>query len=199
MGSTQGVSFTIKQRIEIARIPEYVIVDQIKISPVVSEYDIQATKTIIKQGLKAGIVSHRLALKQDIDISLDCDATWCAAYLGISDIHLKDKLRISRKVAVNRVVEIVEYAKAHCLKIRFTVEDGGRAEPEFLVKICKAIEQAGVDRISLPDTVGVLRPVGMRNFVKRVRDAVDVPLDVHVHNDVGFAVANAFAACDARA
>ena len=35
------------------------------------------------------------------------------------------------------------------LKIRFTVEDGSRAEPEFLLKVCKAIDEAGVDRISL--------------------------------------------------
>ena len=76
----------------------------------------------------------------------DCDAKWCAAYLGISDIHLKDKLRISREEALNRAVETVEYAKSHGLKIRFTVEDGSRAEPEFLLKVCKAIEEVGVDQ-----------------------------------------------------
>jgi 2-isopropylmalate synthase len=31
--------------------------------------------------------------------------------------------------------------------------------------MCRAIEEAGVDRISLPDTVGIMRPVGMYNFV----------------------------------
>ena len=98
---------------------------------------------------------------------------------------------------MKRAVETVEYAKSHGLKIRFTVEDGSRAEPEFLLTVCKAIEEAGVDRISLPDTVGILRPIGMYNFVKKVREVVDVPLDAHVHNDIGFAVANAFSACDA--
>ena len=192
-----GVSFTNKQRIQIAWMLDYFGVDQIEISPVVSDDHREATKTIIKQGLRADIVSHGRALKQDIDISLDCDASWCAAYLGVSDIHLRDKLRITREEAITRAVETVEYAKSHGLKIRFTVEDGSRAEPEFLLKVCRAIEEAGVDRISLPDTVGILRPVGMRNFVKKVSDATDVPLDAHVHNDMGFAVANAFSACDA--
>jgi len=181
-----GVSFTNKQRIQIAWMLDYFGVDQIEISPVVSNDHKEATKTIIKQGLKADIVSHGRALKSDIDISLDCDAKWCAAYLGISDIHLKDKLRISREEALERAVETVEYAKSHGLKIRFTVEDGSRAEPEFLIKVCKAIEEAGVDRISLPDTVGILRPIGMYNFVKKVNEVVDVPLDAHVHNDIGF-------------
>ncbi len=192
-----GVSFTNKQRIQIAWMLDYFGVDQIEISPVVSNDHKEAVKTIIKQGLKADIVSHGRALKEDIDVSLSCDAKWCAAYLGISDIHLKDKLRITREQAMERAVETVEYAKAHGLKIRFTVEDGSRAEPEFLIKMCKAIEEAGVDRISLPDTVGIMRPIGMYNFVKKVRGQVNTPLDAHVHNDIGFALANAFAACDA--
>jgi 2-isopropylmalate synthase len=194
-----GVSFTVKQRIQIAWMLDYFGVDQIEISPIVSDDHKEAVKTIIKQGLKADIVSHGRALKEDIDVSLSCDATWCAAYLGISDIHLKDKLRITRDQAMERAVGTIEYAKSHGLKIRFTVEDGSRADPEFLLKMCRAIEEAGVDRISLPDTVGILRPVGMHNFVKKVREAVDTPLDAHVHNDIGFALANAFAACDAGA
>ena len=192
-----GVSFTNKQRIQIAWMLDYFGVDQIEISPIVSNDHKEAVKTIIKQGLKADIVSHGRALKEDIDVSLSCDAKWCAAYLGISEIHLKDKLRITQEQAMERAVGTVEYAKSHGLKIRFTVEDGSRAEPEFLLKMCKAIEEAGVDRISLPDTVGILRPVGMYNFVKKVREVVDTPLDAHVHNDIGFALANAFSACDA--
>ncbi len=194
-----GVSFTVKQRIQIAWELDYFGVDQIEISPIISPDHAEATKTIIKQGLKADIVAHGRALKEDIDVSRKCDASWVAAYLGISDIHLKDKLRISREQAMDRAVKTVEYAKSHGLKIRFTVEDGSRADPEYLINVCKAIEDAGVDRISLPDTVGVLRPIGMYNFVKRVRSEVNVPLDAHVHNDIGFALANAFAACDAGA
>ena len=192
-----GISFTNKQRIQIAWMLDYFGVDQIEISPIVSKDHETSTKTIIKQGLKADIVSHGRALKQDIDISLKCDAKWVAAYLGISDIHLKDKLRITREEALKRSVETVEYAKSHGLKIRFTVEDGSRADPKFLIQVCKAIEEAGVDRISLPDTVGIMRPIGMYNFVKKVRNEIDTPLDAHVHNDIGFALANAFAACDA--
>lgn len=194
-----GVSFTNKQRIQIAWMLDYFGVDQIEISPVVSNDHRDATKAIIKQGLKADIVSHGRALKQDIDVSLGCDAEWCAAYLGISDIHLKDKLRITREEALDRAIDTVHYAKSHGLKIRFTVEDGSRADPEFLIKVCKAIKDEGVDRISLPDTVGILRPLGMYNFVRKVREGIgdDVALDAHVHNDIGFALANAFSACDA--
>ena len=192
-----GVSFTNKQRIQVAWMLDYFGVDQIEISPVISEDHREATRTIMQQGLQADIVSHGRALREDIDVSIDCGAEWCAAYLGISDIHLADKLRITREEALERAVDTVEYAKSHGLKIRFTLEDGSRAEPEFMKRVCAAIRDAGVDRISLPDTVGIMRPAGMINFVRAAREVVDTPLDVHVHNDMGLALANALAACDA--
>ena len=194
-----GVTFSNKQRIQIAWMLDYFGVDQIEISPVVSPDHKEATNTIIKQGLKADIVAHVRALKEDVDVAIDCDATWMATYLGISEIHMKDKLRITREEALRRSVETVEYAKAHGLKMRFTVEDGSRADPEFLMQVCKAISEAGVDRISLPDTVGIMRPNGMYNFVKSIRDEIKTPLDVHCHNDIGLALANALAGCDGGA
>ncbi len=194
-----GVTFSNKQRIQIAWMLDYFGVDQIEISPVVSPDHKEATKTIIKQGLKADIVAHVRALKADVDVAIDCDATWMATYLGISEIHMKDKLRITREEALRRSVETVEYAKAHGLKMRFTVEDGSRADPEFLMQVIKAISEAGVDRISLPDTVGIMRPNGMYNFVKSIRDEIDTPLDVHCHNDIGLALANSLAGCDGGA
>lgn len=194
-----GVSFTNKQRIQIAWMLDGFGVDQIEISPAISPDHREATRMIIKQGLSADIVAHGRALREDIDVSLGCGAEWIAAYLGISDVHLSDKLRITRQEALDRAVGTVEYAKAHGLKVRFTVEDGSRADPEFLLEVCGAIEEAGVDRISLPDTVGIMRPSGMRRFVEMVRGRVSVPLDAHVHNDIGLALANALAACDAGA
>ena len=191
------ISFSVKQRIQIAWELDHFGVDQIEISPVISQDHAKATRTIIKQGLAADIVAHGRALRKDIDTIIDCDASWCAVYLGISDIHLKDKLRITKDDAVRRAIDVVEYAKSHGLKMRFTVEDGSRADPEFLVHICAEIKNAGVDRISLPDTAGIMLPHGMRRYVSSVRNVVgDLPLDVHVHNDVGFALANAFAACE---
>ncbi len=194
-----GVSFTVKQRIQIAWMLDYFGVDQIEISPVISPDHEEATKTIIKAGLNADILAHCRALKSDIDIALRCDAKWMAMYLGISDLHLAAKLRITREQALERAVEAVDYMKAHGLKGRFTVEDASRADPEYLKQVCVAISDAGADRISVPDTVGIMRPMGMYNLVKMVRDVVDTPLDVHCHNDIGLALANALAGVDAGA
>ena len=197
-----GVSFSNKQRIQIAWMLDSFGVDQIEISPIVSPDHHEATKIIMKQGLKADIVAHVRAIKSDVDRALDCDTNWVATYMGISDIHLSAKLRISRVEAKQRALEVVDYIKSHGLKSRFTMEDASRTDPEFLLEMCKEMNQRGIERISIPDTVGIMRPRGMHNLVKMVYDNIDnskTSLDVHCHNDVGLALSNALSGCDGGA
>jgi len=197
-----GVSFTNKQRIQIAWLLDSFGVNQIEISPVVSHDHFEATKTIIKQGLKADILAHVRALKSDVEVALDCNATWVATYMGISDIHLSTKLKISREEAKIRALEVADFIKSHGLKSRFTMEDASRTDPSFLIEMCKEMNSRGIERISIPDTVGIMRPQGMHNLVKMIHDNIDTKissLDVHCHNDVGLALANALAGCEAGA
>jgi len=197
-----GVSFTKKQRIQVAWLLDSFGVDQIEISPIVSQDHFEATKTIIKQGLKADILAHVRAIKSDVDIAISSGASWVATYMGISDIHLSAKLKITREEAKIRALEVADYINAHGLKARFTMEDASRTDPEFLVEMCKEMNSRGIRRISIPDTVGIMRPTGMYNLVKTVYENLDKSkssLDVHCHNDLGLALANALAGCDAGA
>src|SRR5438067_1760793 len=197
-----GVSFTKKQRIQIAWMLDSFGVDQIEISPVVSTDHFEATKTIIKQGLKADILAHVRAIKSDVDIAINCGASWIATYMGISDIHLSTKLKITREEAKIRALEVADYINAHGLKARFTMEDASRTDPTFLIEMCKEMNCRGIERISIPDTVGIMCPKGMYNLVKMVYENIDTSkssLDVHCHNDVGLALANALAGCEAGA
>ena len=197
-----GVSFSTKQRIQIAWMLDSFGVDQIEISPIVSPDHHEATKIIMKQGLRADIVAHVRAIKSDVDRALDCDTNWVATYMGISDIHLLAKLRISREEAKQRALEVVDYIKSHGLKSRFTMEDASRTDPEFLLEMCREMNQRGIERISIPDTVGIMRPRGMYNLVKMVYDNIDnskTSLDVHCHNDVGLALSNALSGCSGGA
>ena len=197
-----GVAFTNKQRIQIAWMLDAFGVDQIEISPVVSRDHQEATKVIIKQGLKADILAHVRAIKEDVNIAIDCGATWVATYMGISDIHLSAKLKISREEAKIRALEVADYIKSHGMRSRFTMEDASRTDPEFLIEMCKEMNSRGIERISIPDTVGILRPYGMYNLVRMVCNNIDMSkssVDVHCHNDVGLALSNALAGCEAGA
>jgi isopropylmalate/homocitrate/citramalate synthase len=197
-----GVSFSNKQRIQIAWMLDSFGVDQIEISPVVSKDHYESTRIIMRQGLKADIVAHVRATKSDVDIALSCDTDWVATYMGISDIHLSSKLRLSQDEAKIRALEVADYIKSHGLKSRFTMEDASRTDPNFLLDMCKEMNKIGIERISIPDTVGIMRPRGMYNIVKMVYDDIDhskTSLDVHCHNDLGLALSNALAGCEGGA
>ncbi|MEM4339823.1 MAG: hypothetical protein QXE03_06375, partial [Candidatus Nitrosocaldus sp.] len=197
-----GVAFTVKQRVQIAWMLDYFGVDQIEISPVISEDHRQATKMIIDAGFSADIVAHCRAIRQDIDVALACDAEWVATYMSVSDVQLRSKLKIGREEAYARAMDVVDYIRAHGLKARFTLEDASRAEPEFLARTARDISRAGIERISIPDTVGIMLPQGMYRLVSMVKAVIDASktrLDVHCHNDLGLALANALAGVDAGA
>jgi isopropylmalate/homocitrate/citramalate synthase len=82
------------------------------------------------------------------------------------------------------------------------MEDASRTDPAFIIEMCKEMNSRGIERISIPDTVGIMRPRGMHRLVKMVYDNIDMSktsLDVHCHNDVGLALANALTGCEAGA
>ncbi|RAZ93843.1 hypothetical protein DK853_38205, partial [Klebsiella oxytoca] len=69
--------------------------------------------------------------------------------------------------------------------------DSTRAHEEFLEELTKTVTAAGcVDRLSVVDTNGCASPEGMGYLVRKVRSWVDVPVEVHCHNDFGLGVAN---------
>lgn len=194
------VYFTKGQKLQLAWMLDRLGVDMIEISPIVSKEHEEVCRELIKAGLKAEVVAHARATVEDVDLALKCDARWVALFMSVSDVHLKSKLKIGREEALGRVMKVVEYAKSHGLKVRFSAEDASRADADFLRKVASTAEGAGVDRLGITDTVGIMFPRGMYNLVKVVKEAVrKVELDVHCHNDLGLALANALAGVEAGA
>jgi len=195
-----GVSFSVKEKIEIAKKLDEIGIDIIEAgNPKVSKDVKEAVKNIAELGLRAEIIGHARAIKSDIDEVIDCDTDGIGIFLGTTDVRLRDQLRKTPQEAVQLAVEAVEYAKAHGLKIRFTPEDATRTTYDFLIEISRATIAAGADRISLADTVGILTPERARNMFGRLTKELTVDLETHCHNDLGLAVANSLASMEGGA
>ncbi|OGD45872.1 homocitrate synthase [Candidatus Bathyarchaeota archaeon RBG_16_48_13] len=197
---TPGVSFTIPEKIEIAQKLDEIGVPMIEAGhPNVSPDVHEAVKKIASLGLKAEILAHARAVKADVDAAARCDVDRVAIFLGTSYTHLHDQLHLDQEEAVKRVMDVVTYARSHGLKVRFTAEDASRTEYNYLLRICRAAAEAGADRISVPDTVGIMRPAAMGDLYRRLVKEVNAEFDAHCHNDLGMAVANSLAALEAGA
>ena len=193
------VRFSNEQRLRLAQELDDFGVNFIEVSPIVSAEHRQLVKELNGMGLNANVVAHLRASIADIDVARQCDAKWVALFLSTSDVHLENKLKMTREKALGLVEETIAYAKTHGLKVRFTCEDAGRTGTDYLHDVCRAAERAGVDRISVPDTVGMMTPARMGEMIRGVRGATKVPLDMHCHNDLGMALANALAGLEAGA
>ena len=91
-------------------------------------------------------------------------------------------------------VNAVEYVKSHGVECMFSAMDATRTEMDFLIRIYKAVEEAKVDIVNVPDTVGIATPFKFYEMIKQLKEHLKVPIDVHCHNDFGLAVANTYSA-----
>ncbi|MCC7354268.1 MAG: 2-isopropylmalate synthase [Anaerolineae bacterium] len=124
-------------------------------------------------------------------------------FLATSDIHMEHKLRMTREQVVDRVREMVAYAKGCCDDIEFSPEDAGRSDPKFLFQVLTVAIKAGATTLNIPDTVGYTTPGEFGQLIADIRrytpGADKVVISLHCHNDLGLAVANTLAGIEAGA
>ncbi len=197
---TPGVTVTPEQKIQIATKLSDLGVDAIEAGfPIVSQGERHAIRTIASSGLKAEICGLARTTYADIDAAINCDLDYIHTFIATSDIHMKFKLKMTREQVLEHAVRAVEHAKKHGLKIEFSAEDATRSDREFLLKVFKSVEQAGADRLDIPDTVGYATPQYITQIVNDVKSVSRLPISMHCHDDFGLAVANSIAGINAGA
>jgi homocitrate synthase len=197
---TPNVSFTVDEKIRLAQMLDEFGVEMIEAGhPSVSNQVYEAVKKIASENLNAEIVAHVRAVRSDIDTALTCDVDRIVIFLATSQVHLSDKLHFSQEKALDVISTEIQYAKDHGLNIRYTPEDSTRTGLEFLIKACQTAVEAGADRISIADTVGISTPKKFSNLIAQIHQNVNAKIDVHCHNDFGLALANALAAVESGA
>ncbi|MCS4541133.1 MAG: 2-isopropylmalate synthase [Euryarchaeota archaeon] len=197
---TPGVSLTPEEKLEIATQLDKLGVDIIEAGfPITSDGEKKAVKLIAKAGLKSEICGLARVTQTDLDAAINCDVPYVHTFVGTSEIHMKVKLKMMPEQILEKAVWAVDYVKNHGLICEFSPEDATRTDMAFLKKICKAVQEAKVDKINIPDTVGVMVPTVMKNFISELKKVIKVPISVHCHNDLGLAVANSIAAVEGGA
>ena len=106
--------------------------------------------------MDAEICSFARALRNDVDAALACDVDSVHLVVPTSDIHLKHKLKKSRREIKRVSLNTARYALDHGLVVEFSAEDATRTDPTFLREFLSAAVNEGVQRVCICDTVGVL-------------------------------------------
>lgn len=117
--------------------------------------------------------------------------------ISVSEIMTQGKFggRMTRSDVIKMMVEAVSVAKEQGIEILgINAEDASRTDErydeDYLIEFALAAKEAGADRIRYCDTLGYDRTISIYDSVYRLAKEVQLPIELHCHNDLGYAVAN---------
>jgi len=201
-----GCSMTVPEKLRMAAKLAELGVDILEAGfPIASEGDFEAVRAIAREFPELRVAA--LARACTLDVERAARALEPArrprihTFIATSDIHLRYKLRKSRRQVLDEAVAAVELARRYAEDVEFSAEDATRTDPEYLVEISRATVAAGAGTVNLPDTVGYSLPEDFGPIIARVVEALgdSAIVSVHCHNDLGLATANSLAGVRAGA
>jgi 2-isopropylmalate synthase len=194
------VRFSPEQALELARQLDAFRVDIMEVGhPVSSRQNAETARNICDAGLATETLAHARATCKDVAGAAEVGADWVGVFSSVNDNAVKYKMHRSREQIFQVLREAVSEAKKNGLKVRFTCEDASRTPDDILVAAYGEALDAGADRVSFGETVGIMRPGEMYRRVKALTDRFGRVVHAHCHNDFGLATANALAAYEAGA
>lgn len=183
-----GVVFSQDEKIELAKKFSELGIDGVELMPVVSNVEREVAKYLSGCDLGCEIMASTRMSREDVDLAIDCGADRAVLFSSLSDIHL-DTYGVSRDENLRRTLDIVDYACDCGMKVDFAGEDSSRADRNYLIDFVGAL-RGKVDYFLACDTMGIWWQDEVARFVRDVRDATGVKVGLHLHNDLGQAVAN---------
>ena len=128
-----GIALSAEDKIDIALALDSYGVDCIEAGfAVSSEVDRMALRRLSCMGLKADIYSLARCRREDIDAVQDCGVRCIHLFIATSDIHLKDKLKMTRDEVLRAIRDSVSYAVEKEMDVMFSCEDATRTEYDYL-------------------------------------------------------------------
>ncbi len=196
--------FTFNQKLEIVQALARFGVEYIEVgSPVSYPNALQELTQIVEllaeKYPKTKVLVHCRCNKEDVDLALQTGAYGINLFMGTSS-YLQKASHGKNIVEVARLAtEMVKYVKSHGRFVRFGAEDAFRTNLEDLLYICTALDEAGVDQVDFPDTVGGATPFEVYDRICEFARRFKFKIEYHGHNDTGAAIANAHAALEGGA
>ncbi|WP_299059850.1 alpha-isopropylmalate synthase regulatory domain-containing protein [uncultured Polaribacter sp.] len=207
---TSGVSFSVSEKLTIAKLLlEELKVDRLEIASArVSEGELKAVKKITSWANEHGFIENIEVLTfvdsgKSIDWMVDSGAKVQNLLTKGSLNHLKHQLKKTPEQHFADIKSTIELAAKNNIKTNVYLEDwsnGMRNSKEYVFSYLDFLTAQKIERILLPDTLGILTPNETYTYVAELRERhPNTHFDFHGHNDYDLGVANVMEAVKAGA
>ena len=205
---TQGVSYSPLEKLHIAKLLlKDLKVDRIEVASArVSTGEFEAIRQItdwarhnnLQRKVEVlGFVDGDISLKWINDAGGKVINLLCKGSLR----HLEKQLRKTPEKHVTDIREIIRKAGIMDMEVNIYLEDWSNGmihSEDYVFYMIDSLKDEKIERIMLPDTLGILNPEQTYKFCKKIIDRYpDLHFDFHAHNDYDLAVANIFSAVKA--
>ncbi len=195
-----GAEFSPEEKVRIAKAVDEFGVEYIELtSPVASPQSFKDCKRIADLGLGAKVLTHVRCRMDDAKKAMETGVDGIDVLFGVSSLLREFSYKRSIPEIIDSALEVTSYIREQGFEVRFSSEDSFRSRKGDLMKIYETVEEVGVDRVGIADTVGVATPLQVYNLTCQIREIVSCDIEFHGHNDTGCAIANSFCALEAGA
>ncbi len=195
-----GVVFSLAEKLAIARELAAAGVDEIEAgTPAMGDEEVEAIAAIVSANLPLRVGAWCRLNEGDVDAALRAGVKMVNISAPMSRLQMRVKLKAEPHEVAARVARVIGYAREKGLEVALGGEDSSRADLRDIGLIAAAAAKLGVFRFRFADTLGLLDPFSTYEYIKRLRDETDLPIEFHGHNDLGLATANTLAALRAGA
>ena len=185
--------FTTEQKIQIARALDAFGVEYIELtSPVASPQSLEDLKIVAGLGLRAKVLTHVRCHMDDATVAVQTGVTGIDILFGTSSFLREFSHGKSVDEIICEARNVITFIKDNGKEVRFSSEDSFRSTEGDLLKVYKAVDAMGVDRVGIADTVGIATPRQCYALAVELRHHVSCDIEFHGHNDAGCAVANSY-------
>jgi homocitrate synthase NifV len=195
-----GIAFSIQEKVAIALMLDALGVHELEVGiPVMGGDEAAAIREITSLGLHADLLGWNRAVIADLSASVACGLRRVHISIPVSRIQIQAKFGGDRQGVLQRLQDAMGFATDHGLFVSVGGEDSSRAEPSFLLDMALQAEEWGAKRFRFCDTVGILDPFSTYEQVQHLVQGLAIPVEMHTHDDLGMATANAIAGLRAGA
>lgn len=198
---TSGVSFSISEKLTITQLLlEELKVDRVEVASArVSDGEFASVKAITDWAAINGY-TDRIEVLAFVDHGVSID--WMVkGGVKVQNLltkgslnHLTHQLKKTPEQHFSEISEVIMLAESHEIATNIYLEDwsnGMRNSPDYVYQYIDFLSTQSVKRIMLPDTLGILTPAEVFQYIRDIRARYpNLHFDFHAHNDYDLGNAN---------